>query len=180
VTFTPAQAQNLLQELGLPFDDGLTETEFRRVEGRFGFAFNPDHRALLSAGVPRGPRWPDWRHAKAQELRHWLDSPIDGVLFDVAENGVWFAQWGEKPAHPGQASTVAKLALEKVPRLVPVYGHRFAPALPEPGLPVLSVVQTDIIVYGRDMAGYLRREFGSGGPDMAGPAARVPFWCDLS
>ncbi|GIH04566.1 hypothetical protein Rhe02_26330 [Rhizocola hellebori] len=180
MTLTPAQAQHLLQELGLPFAAGLSETELRHVERLFGFEFNPDHRALLRAGLPLGERWPDWRHPDAQHLKDRLDSPIDGVLFDVAENAFWLHAWGPRPDDADAALAVAKRALNGVPRLIPVYGHRFAPALPEAGLPVLSVVQTDVIVYGRDMTDYLLREFGSGQPETVGSATAVPFWLDLS
>jgi hypothetical protein len=183
VTLTPAQAQNLLQDLGLPFEPGLSHLELRSIERRFEFTFNPDHRALLMAGLPsagqRYGNWPDWRSKDSSHLWRWLFEPIDGVMFDVAENAFWLEAWGERPANTQRALSVAKQALKNVPRLVPVYGHRYAPALPEAGLPVLSVVQTGVIVYGSDLADYLVREFGSGAPETAGPATPVPFWTDL-
>jgi hypothetical protein len=183
VTFTPAQAQLLLQELGLPCEPGLSHLELRSIERRFEFTFNPDHRTLLMAGLPstgqKYGNWPDWRSDDSSHLRRWLFEPIDGVMFDVAENAFWLEAWGERPAKTEKALSVAKQALKSVPRLVPVYGHRFAPALPDAGLPVLSVVQTDVIVYGSDMADYLRREFGSGQAEPVGPATAVPFWSGL-
>ncbi len=182
MTFTPARAQRLLKELGLPAGAGLRDDELRRVEDLHGFEFNPDHRALLSAGLPLGgPKWPDWRDPDSAHLVQWLETPIDGVLFDVAENGFWYHAWGSRPEDLTEALATAKRALGRVPRLVPVYGHRFAPALPEAGLPVLSVVQTDVIVYGSDIASYLRREFGpSTQPETVGSVPAVPFWTDLS
>ncbi len=177
MTLTPEQARGLLARLGLPSEEGLSELELRRVQRRHGFEFNPDHRALLAAGLPLGGRWPNWRKPD-DRLRRWLAEPVEGVIFDVAENGFWFPAWGSRPAEPTAALAVAKRALEDVPVLVPVYGHRFAPALPRPGLPVLSVVQTDVIVYGTDLAHYLSREFGSA--DETGSFEPVPFWTELS
>jgi hypothetical protein len=63
---------------------------------------------------------------------------------------------------------------------VPVYGHRYLPAGAGTfGHPVLSVMQTDIIVYGADLADYIQREF-AGQPGFSGQVeATVEFWRDL-
>jgi hypothetical protein len=45
--------------------------------------------------------------------------------------------------------------------MIPVYGHRYLPAgRATYGHPVLSIYQTDIIVYGTDLADYINHEFG--------------------
>ncbi|HCT77626.1 MAG TPA: hypothetical protein DGG94_21175 [Micromonosporaceae bacterium] len=180
MTLTLEAARRVWDSLPLPIDDGLAEVELRRVEKTFGFAFNPDHRVLLAAGMPLGGRWPDWRHVNSHALRERLAEPIEGVLFDVAENGFWYPQWGKRPAKTDDAVALARRALDGVPKLVPVYGHRYAPALPESGLPVLSVVQTDVAVYGQDLPDYLSREFGEPGAEDIGSVKAVPFWGDLT
>jgi hypothetical protein len=49
-----------------------------------------------------------------------------------------------------------------VPRLVPVFSHRYLPAEPHlSGNPVLSVYQTDIIYYGSNLKRYIAHEFGN-------------------
>ncbi len=176
MTFTLADAARLWDDLSVPVDEGMAEVEFKRVERTFGFAFNPDHRVLLSAGLPVGGRWPDWRNADSVALQEQLAAPGEGVLFDVAENGFWHHSWGPRPK---DAVAEARHLLARAPRLIPVYGHRYAPALPEAGLPVLSVMQTDVIVYGGDIAGYLRHEFGRG-DNTVEPVKRVPFWSELA
>ena len=74
--------------------------------------------------------------------------------------------------------------LTAVPRMVPVYGHRYLPA--GRGTyrhPVLSIWQTDIIYYGLDLADYIDCEFGRHDPaeatDTRNPRATVEFWRDL-
>ncbi len=177
MTLTLAGAQRLLEDLRLPVEAGLSAAEQRRVEQTFEFKFNPDHRALLSAGLPVGGRWPNWREPAS--VRDRLDEPIDGVIFDVEENGFWWKGWGDRPEGTAEAVRAARRELRRTPRLVPIYGHRFCPALPRFGLPVLSVVQTDVVVYGRDLVDYLTREFGSGATDEVGPVQTVPFWGEL-
>ncbi|KDN81153.1 hypothetical protein [Kitasatospora cheerisanensis] len=65
-----------------------------------------------------------------------------------------------------------------MPRLVPLYGHRYLPPAPfGPGHPVLSVHQTDVIEYGHDLADWLDVEFtGRTARPNARSLATVPFW----
>ncbi len=63
----------------------------------------------------------------------------------------------------------------------PVYAHRYLPAgRGTYGHPVLSIYQTDIIVYGTDLADYINCEFGRRfiSPDWT-PPPMVPFWSDF-
>ena len=66
------------------------------------------------------------------------------------------------------------------PALIPIYAHRAIPNEPlEAGNPVFSVWQAvDTIVYGADLADYLRREF-SRVPGEADEGRPIRFWTDL-
>jgi hypothetical protein len=175
-------------------EPGLTDEEFSRIEGEFGFEFADDHWAFLAAGLPvnRGlpPKqpgvisthpspWPDWRNAHADALRAFLAWPVEGTLFDVAHNRFWHDSWGSRPSETKAAAEVAEQRLAVVPQMI--YGHRY---LPEGrgvfGHPVLSMYQTDVIYYGLDLADYIDAEFGRrDAPRPEAPAATVEFWRDL-
>lgn len=62
-----------------------------------------------------------------------------------------------------------------------MFAHRFIPDTPAAaGNPVFSIVQTDIIHYGSDLADYFAREFGVPRPSWAAQAPKeIPFWSDL-
>ena len=63
--------------------------------------------------------------------------------------------------------------------MVPVYAHRYLPAgRGSYGHPVLSMFETDIVIYGTDLAEYIDHEFTIGHRVIAGwtPSAMVPFW----
>ncbi|MGW8357535.1 hypothetical protein [Streptomyces wedmorensis] len=156
---------------------GLTERELDAVEERFGFTFSADHRVFLGAGLPRGSsRWPDWRDGAAEDLEGRLAWPVEGVLFDVEHNGFWHHAWPPRPAGTSEALRVARTELESVPQLVPVYGHRYLPGTAgEHGHPVLSVWQTDIILYGNDLADYVHHEFTGRGATLLARST-VDFW----
>ncbi|MGW5715882.1 hypothetical protein ACWEVP_06925 [Amycolatopsis sp. NPDC003865] len=173
------EARHLQENLREPVRPGLTEPELDDVERRFGFRFAADHRTFLSAGVPIGDRWPDWRCGNPEQLRKRLAWPVDGVLYDVEHNGFWLPEWGTRPVGPEDAVREARHRLAGVPQLVPVCGHRYLPGMPgTTGYPVLSVYQTDIIVYGCDLRDYLHREFATGGISTAPPDGPryIDFW----
>ena len=97
------------------------------------------------------------------------------MLFDVDHNGVWHPTWGERPAGLHEALETARLRLAQVPKMVPVYGHRFLPAgRGTYGHPVLSIWQTDIIYYGVNLVDYVRQEFG--GPAWTGQTLAGIHW----
>ena len=127
--------------------------------------------------------WPNWRDDDPGKLREALDWPVEGVLFDV-KHGYWDPGWGEQPENRAEAVEAAKVHLATVPRMVPVYGHRYLPAgRGSHGHPVLSMWQTDIIYYGADLVDYIQHEFGATEPHTGGPRlnprATVPFWRDF-
>lgn len=141
---------------------GLTIAELRRAEERFGVRFPPDLAELLGEGLPVGPGFPDWRTLDAS-IEHQLAGPLEGILFDVEHNAFWLPEWGARPAALDEATVIAAAAVRAAPALVPVAGHRYLPAEPlEAGNPVFSVVQTDIIYYGHDLASYVEAEWGAG------------------
>ncbi|WP_234334937.1 hypothetical protein [Streptomyces sp. NRRL S-118] len=174
---TPEAARALQGMLRTEIGPGLTERELDAVETRFGFTFSADHRVFLAAGLPRGSsRWPDWRNGDPEDLAGRLAWPVEGVLFDVEHNVFWHPAWPPRPAGKAEALRVARTELESVPKLVPVYGHRYLPGTAgEYGHPVLSVHQTDIILYGNDLTDYIHHEFAGRSSGLLAHAT-VGFW----
>lgn len=158
-------------------ETGLSDAELDRVESAFGFAFAGDHRAFLTAGVPVGPGWPDWRADGSRALSRQLRLPVDGILFAVEWKQFWDEGWGRRPARMKDALRSAAYQLARAPQMVPVYANCYLPAGEPAAHPVLSIYQDDIRVAGADLLDYIDRQFG--GDQPAGPpavAASVEFW----
>jgi hypothetical protein len=125
----------------------------------------------------------DWRAPSHEEIQARLDWPVDGVIFDVHNNGFWPSSWGERPTEP---ISVERQARERL-RHVPEARSDLLPPVPSAALtptpsPELSVYQTDVIYYGDDLLDYVAHEFGSPPRHPAGPDAvrRIAFWSDLA
>jgi hypothetical protein len=124
-------------------------------------------------------------------LRDAFAQPLEGLLFDVEHDGFWLKAWGEEPVSPDARAAVVQEQIRAAPRLVPVFGHRYLLAEPcQAGNPVLSIVQTDGIIYGADLRRYLLAELGGligikyahSRDEAAGTTVRlesIPFWGDI-
>ena len=172
---------DLLRRSGASLAPGLSPAEFAAAEARFGFRFPPDLRSLLSIALPLGD-FPNWRDLDSPELLKMLAWPVESICFDIEHNGFWWPEWGERPGEFTSAIEQSKPRLAAAPFLIPVYGHRYLPAEPlEAGNPVLSVWQTDIVYYGRDLRSYLANEFAGleDFPRYNHEVRQVRFWSEL-
>jgi hypothetical protein len=185
---------------GTRWTGGLSDAEVDEVERRHGVRFPADYRLflrVLHATTPRlrragfsdhhrlveseAPGFFDWRHDDGA-IRAALEGVRDGILFDV-EHGIWHSGWGTRPESAEERVRVVEALWAGAPKLIPVVGHRFLLSV-EPHV-VLSVHQTDVIVYGADLRSFLLAELGSllgvGSDDRGADPdlAHVPFWGEL-
>jgi hypothetical protein len=85
----------------------------------------------------------------------------EGLQFDIEHDVAWRQSWGPKPATLEEQNQRVRALVEAAPKLFPVFSHRYLLAEPcVAGNPVLSVYQSDIIIYGNDLRDYLLAEFG--------------------
>lgn len=157
---------------------GLSEQEIATIERHWKLQFPPDYRLFLKMlhsvdkplsraryvdsnklAMMAGPSFYNWQTENAL-IEQAYEKVIDGIFFDVQHNNVWFKSWGEKPTtEEAQRATLREL-VAAAPRLVPIFGHRFLLAEPcRQANPVLSIHQTDIIVYSPNLYYYFFGEF---------------------
>lgn len=152
----------LQEEHAVKCDDGLSDAELNACESEFGIRFPEDLRSFLKCALPVSDRFPNWRNGDRDDLRSWLELPVEGILFDVEQNDFWLPEWGERPAELNNARNLVRELVAAAPKLIPVYSHRMIPDRPSlAGNPVFSVHQTDIIYYGCDLRDYFIHEFFS-------------------
>lgn len=171
---------------GYQLQPGLTDNEVSAVERQHAIRFPPDLRAMLQEFLPEGGGFPDWRqslHSSEVEysIRNRMEWPLVGMLFDIDEGYFWNPEWGLRPQDISSRERIATSFIKSYPKLIPIFGHRYIPEIPhEPGNPVFSIHQSDVIYYGLDLHTYFRKEYYY--PDLIGyqlPAVqprRIEFW----
>lgn len=120
----------------------------------------------------------DWVHDSDDVIREALDWPLRGFWFDVEKSGLWWPEWGDRPAEPEDRYSALTAAFDAAPTLIPIFAHRYIPDTPHAaGNPVFSVWQDDVIYYGANLMDYFEREFGDGS-NKPWPARikEIPFW----
>lgn len=150
-----------LRNSGIKVLPGLSDSEFARAEAEFGFVFPPDLRAVLSAGIPVGAGFPDWRSVGSARLhlRSSLDLPIAAISFQIGRNTFWAKSWGLKPSDPEKAFRIARNALKRAPLLIPIFNHCYIPCHPSlAGNPIFFVDENRIFCCGLDLSDFFERE----------------------
>lgn len=165
---------------GTKWRRGLEAHEIDALERRWNIRFSQDYRRFLSVlntpdrGMysvrwrnepPEGiyeiedqPSFFDWQRDESA-LTSALEWPLKGLLFDVENASLWPDSWGKRPQVSEVQETVSRL-VAAAPKLVPLYGHRYLLGdTASASNPVLSVWQSDIIVYGASLRNYLLLEF---------------------
>jgi hypothetical protein len=123
--------------------------------------------------------WRNFDESNIQKIQEMLNWPLEGVLFVLEENNYWDDSWGEKPINLSEAKQKCTEEMQKVPKLIPICGHRYIPivkGIDNP--PIFSVYQTDVIYYGIDLENYFRIEFGFLSWDVIRyvEIVKIPFW----
>lgn len=162
-----------LRASGVTVLPGLTELELARAEASLGFAFPPDLRAVLAAGLPSGPGFPDWRTRAG--LRSAFDLPIAAASLQIARGALWPRCWGPRPADPDRALRLARAAIRRAPLLVPLFDRCFLPCRPcLAGNPVFFVTDDRVLCCGLDLLHFFTRDASFHPPPSSSVAAPPP------
>ena len=157
--------------------EGYTQGELDTAQAKYDLVFPPDLVALLREKRPLLGY--DWR-SDEKEIREMLAWPLEGLLFDVENNALWWSEWGVKPALPEERAEVVGRVVAAAPKLIPLISHRYLPSEPhEAGNPVFSVYQSDVIYYGVNLTDYFERELVDPRRPFRDHIRRIRFWSDL-
>lgn len=162
---------------------GVSSSEMSSIEDQLELTLPPDFKFLFeNVSDPDNVLFP-WSNFSMDKYGESIARVWSGVAFDIEHNTVWLTLWGDKPTTLEEALEIAQRDYQSWPKLLPISGHRFLPAEPSlPDNPVFSIVQTDIIYYGKNLADYLLQEFCPP-PRLqsdCGVARKIPIWSDFA
>ena len=182
--------RQILENKGIEIHNGLSDEEFEKIEKFYNIKFPRVLKILYKSFLPNLYNWRDFSEDNVQKMKKYLNMPIEGILFDIQYNGFWLDCFGEKTGDIEQNKAKAEEYLknakeEEVPRLIPIYSHRYVPSFPDSiDVPVFSVMQTDIIYYGKNIENYFEHEFGNNyNPEQESAdlgVIEIPFWSKLA
>ena len=185
---------------GTHWTGGLTADTITDIERRYDTHFPPPHRLFLQILHSTTP-WqyaPDYSRDRTRPVLHerpgfynWLqdEEPIrtatqhvlDGLLSNTFDQQYWHHSWGPCPRPMDQRRARMAELIAAAPPLIPIFGHRFV--VDHGPLPVLSIMGTDVVVYGHDLRDYLLHELRNV-LDIEyltprGDVPHIPFWNHL-
>ncbi len=147
----------------IKFAKGLTNDEIKKIEQTYDIKFPKSLREMYQIALPISKSFYNWRNfneANVKKIKDMIKWPLEGVLFDLENNNFWDDNWGEKPLDLLYAKQKCIEEMQKVPKLIPIYGYRYIPIMNEVDEPpIFSVYQTDVIYYGINLENYFRIEF---------------------
>jgi SMI1/KNR4 family protein SUKH-1 len=145
---------------GTRWNSGLSDAELREYERALGTRFPNDFRAFLRAMNGTDLDTVNIYGSSGEPMRRSV-----GVYSYPRDIEIVRRSIGHIAPHRDEiCEDLASQGYDLPPgaRLVPIYGHRFVVCGPDPeSSVVLSIVVdgVDVIVYGRSLQDYLRREF---------------------
>ena len=150
------QLKAFLLSRGVTLGPGLTDEEFEKIEEIYGFRFPKDLHQIYENFTLIGDRFYNWKDFSPKNIafiRNCIEDALD--TFDQHIRQYWLKRHGK------DFSDISDEELKlTVPRMIPIYGHRYMPATPhESGNPVFSIVTNDMIYYGADIFHYFQHEF---------------------
>ena len=173
----------LLKRQGVEFETGLTVEEIAKIEGIYIIEFPRSRKEFLMMVVPISKGFFNWRNLNQDNvmfIKKIINRPIEDV-YEFAEEVYWCDDWGKEPENEIDIALIVTKLLKSAPKLIPVYGHRYIPMIPEDNPPIISIHDIDIIYYGQNLEDYFKVEFG--GKEQGKIEFKninpVPFWSDI-
>ena len=182
--------RQILENKEIEILNGLSDEEFEKIEKFYNIKFPKVLRILYKSFLPNFYNWRDFSENNVKKIKNYLNMPIEGILFDIENNGFWMDCFGEKTENPEQNKAKAEEYLknakeEEVPKLIPIYSHRYVPSFPNSiDVPIFSVMGTNIVYYGKNIEEYIGHEFDNNynpeqeSADIA--IIQVPFWSKIA
>ncbi|MCR4808182.1 MAG: hypothetical protein K5857_10990 [Lachnospiraceae bacterium] len=172
--------RELLSDRGIILEKGMTESELVEVEKCYGFTIPITLKQFYSEMLPVSQGFPNWRDNSEMNIKFindLVESPVKDILYlieQTEEDDEVLCQIRE------DMRTNPKQFIDSIPKLTPIYGHRYMPAISGCCNPVLSIVDDDVIVYGRDLEDYFYNEFKPNmrteGYELIQDILNIPFW----
>lgn len=167
---------NILCKKGMSFD------ELEKAEKYYNITFPTDYKLLLKSFLPVSNGfydWTDYSESNVEKIKSMLEWPIEGIKFDIENNEFWSDEFGKMPTDITERIKKFEEFGLSIPKLVPIFSHRYMLSTQEADYPIISVYQTDIIYYGKNLYECLMTEVQKKPIGNFEIEKRIPFWSNI-
>ena len=141
-------------------------------------------RDFLMTSLPVSKGFYNWRNTTKENVEYIkkiIKQPMEDIE-EMAEKIYWYDDWGDEPENTIDTTKAVKERLQKAPKLIPIYSHRYIPMLIDTtNIPIISIHGIDVIYYGENLEDYFNVEFGSKRQDEIAfeNISPIPFWSEI-
>lgn len=172
-----------LKKKGIEFERGLSKEEICEIEEMYDLQFTNEWKEIYSILLPVSRGFYNWRNKNAEnvvKIREAINSPISYILEEIWDVE-WSEEWGKEPEIQSEREAAIKERIEKAPKLIPIYDHRYLASVDKEPNPIFSISGLDIIYYGENLISYYEIEFGMKKRSEMQYKNILPveFWSDL-
>ena len=174
---------NKLKEKNINLKNGLDNNELSKVESVYNVKFPIDLKEFYAEVLPVGEgfyNWRDFSKINVNNIKRVLDRPFQNVKEDIS-NIVWNENWGNSPEDSKEISKCIMRLLEKAPKLIPIYKHRYMASQYNSSNPIFSIYGLDIIYYGENLEQYfdLELRYKKHSDINYNNIRKIDFWSDI-
>lgn len=174
---------NLLKKNEIIISDGLTPNEINQIRDIYNLEFPNSLKSFFLTALPisRGfYNWRDFSDCNISFIKEAINYPIKDI-YDRADEVYWCEDWGAEPSNKQEFIKRVRQKLQKAPRLIPIFSHRYIPAINKIDPPILSIQGVDVIYYGENLKNYFNIEFGDEKQEYINfeKVPHIPFWSEL-
>ena len=159
----------ILKNNGVVFEKGLDENELGKVETVYEIKLPLAWKELFKTALPVSRGF--------YNLRDFSDENVE-MIKSVMKRP--FDDFREKLESEKLPKRLFK-EFEKAPKLFPIFSHRFVPCGDFDDPPVFSIMQTDIIIYGKNINDWAENEYFPKNTRFSKKdiKTKVPFWINI-
>ena len=174
------EIRKILEDNNIQLNVGMTQNEIIKAEEFYGIEFPKDMKEMLMSFVPISNNfynWNDYSEENVSIIKNMLEWPYEGIIFDIKNDDFWLEEFGECPEKIEDRINKFKKYQPNIPKLIPIFSHRYVVSGKDAGYPIMSVYQTDIIYYGSNLLEYFKHEFNH--TYNITSVKEIPFWSKI-
>lgn len=170
-----------MEKIGIIFSNGLNNNEISQIETVYNIVFPDIYKQFLREKLPISNGFYNWRDFSEKNIKtisEIINKPTE-TLKELWSEIEWSENWGNIPISENYKKNAIFSKIEKAPKIIPIYSHRYIPCIGDDP-PILSIYDTDVIYYGKNLVDYLNNEFFNHKIDnILKNYDYIPFWSDL-